>query len=169
VRVHPAHVPALLLRWYFGEEKWERAYKFGVKRNPYDRVVSWYYYENNCTQSIDRHICEFRRWMLKRNGETVESLLADRPTDLWQLWSDGEKLIIDEVFDYYELVKVWPEICMKTVGELRKLKHTNKARGRDRDWRIYYDTPSFDIVTRMFKNDLSNFGYTFNPEGMKCW
>jgi hypothetical protein len=168
IKVHPSHAPAAVIRDFFGEDVFYNAFKFGFKRNPYDRIVSWYHYENPSIAYQMPHEERFRNWMRNRSGLTVEQQVLERPTVLWELWSDGQRILLDEVYDFYEIDKVWSEVCQHTIGVYRPLHKSNNARGRKKDWRVYYDTYSFELVTQLFQKDIDYFDYSFNPKEITC-
>lgn len=81
------HAPALLARRILGES-WQQYFFFTIERNPFDRAISQYYWE-------------LPLW--ERRGDpipTITEFLATRPDEVlsnWQLYGDGERLLVDHV------------------------------------------------------------------------
>ena len=81
---------------------------------------------------------------------------------LWDLWSNGHEIIIDDIFEYREIEKVWSEVCNKTIGIYKPMIRDNASDVRLKDWREYYDENSYNLVTQLVKKDIDVFGYTFD-------
>ncbi len=54
-----AHDPAIRIKKYLNESTWESYYKFCFERNPFDKIISWYYYRKSTGHTSDENIDKF--------------------------------------------------------------------------------------------------------------
>lgn len=158
---------------------------FAVHRNPFDRVVSEYFYrrrrflggENNPHLSnlgkpfedwviTTFHDGEYRtKAFFEASGVPYNSynmigdcLIWFLPQTRWISSEDGE-VLVDEILRYETLEDDWNRFARK-YGIGARLTHHNASR-RERDYRSYYSSRSREIVQEYFRADLETFAYTF--------
>ncbi len=138
---------------------------FTFVRNPFDRVVSFYHWNNKVsvrTRGYKLH-SSFEHYI---NEEYVLQPIrrADNDIQLKQCFRDSKISDLNQIFfvgkverlqdDYHalcELLKVYPV----------SLVHEKKSLDRTKDYREYYNTETREIIENVYKNDFLMFGYKF--------
>ena len=150
-------------------EVFDRYYKFGFVRNPWDLLVSLYHFMLS-DPSIPRHaevaaladFAAFIDWAVREAApfpKGIAKLQADMLTG-----SDG-KLLVDEI-GYYETLRADFERICRHVGIDAQLPHLNRS--HHRDYRTYYTDRTRALVADHFRTDIELFGYTFDGRDEKA-
>ena len=154
------HMPASLIKTQIGEEVWNEYFKFTTIRNPFDKLVSWFYFRHlpkNATgiMSFDEIKREFRKYIL--TSDYLPALDRDK-------YTIGQKICVDR-FIRYELLDLQVKEVASHLGidvADRDLPHL-KARFRQRgySYRDYYDEETSAVVVQAFGFELREFSYEF--------
>jgi hypothetical protein len=126
---------------------WRSYFKFAVERNPWDKVVSryfWKYRERPSRPAFD----DFVR--------------KDKLNSDFNMYSLDGKLAVDYVCRYEDL-----EAGLNEIGRLIGCKipapgHLNAWTRNDRDYRKLYSETSRDIVAKRFAREIELFNYEFS-------
>lgn len=155
------HASAQEILTYMGRDSYQSYFSFVFVRNPYDLLVSLYFYITQAKRHkdhdkvIEMSFKEFANWHI-----------ASKPPRQWDFVSDSETnaLIVDYVGRFETLNEDLKTITQKlTLPERRDLRHKNPSRKRkSKDYRDYYDPETKALVTAYFKKDLEQFNYDFN-------
>ena len=144
------HIAAKLVRQRLGK-KWDDYYSFCVERNPWDRVVSLYYYLHQTDKRPD--IADFVL-------SPAINVLKERGSQLYRI--DGE-IVVDRVCCYERLDQE-----MEFVAERLALPGPvvlPRAKAGLRDGRSHYrdllNDQCRERVAQMFADEIELFGYTF--------
>jgi len=151
------HMPAKTIKEYLGSEIWDSYFKFSVIRNPFDKMVSYFYFINKQFIQADKNtkIASFREWLKN------EKYVLDR--DKYVI---DKQLCIDYFIRFEDLQKGVSEVC-KILNipyepkNLPKFKYGNRI--NDFPLSEYYDDFSRKHVADVYKHELETFGYSF-PE-----
>jgi len=153
------HMSAESIRARAGEAVWNSYFKFCVIRNPFEKVVSaFYFFESPGTHEgasppaiamVDR----FRSWVAAGN--------AQRCFDRDKYLIDGA-LCLDFLIRYESIEAGLSEVCHRLqipfdISEVPRLKASN----RDRKIKIaeFYGADTIDIVRKLFAFELHTFAY----------
>lgn len=157
-------------------------YNFTIVRNPWDRVVSWYFYHcisSNSDYDSTAHYTKyesFRDWVVDgmKTHDTTQ-----RPWDmhnyLTRVDADGVNggHIIEHVYKLEELSDTSSGVWEKLKSDLEIPKHekfpyanvTNRLNPleyqRHEDYRKHYDNESIEVVRNICASDIMHFRYTF--------
>jgi len=140
-------------------------YKFTVVRNPWDRVVSNYFYNKNRKQTgvyQQLNSIPFEGFIeqycmpVPRNSREFPDLFFGQCYN-WITDHEGS-VLVDEVFKLENLDKEWYYLCHR-LGVCAKLPHENKS--AHRDYREYYTDETAEIVGELFQDDIEAFNYGF--------
>lgn len=145
------HMPATDVRSEVGDVIWRSYYKFCVERNPWDKVLSFYWMERS------------------RNGNVLdfdEFLTRDLIGFNWPLYSDSNQIepIVDEVLRYEKLNRalaaVFEKLGVPWVGEL---KHRAKSeyRADRRHYREVLTASQVDVISRRFQKEIDWHRYEY--------
>jgi hypothetical protein len=161
------HMPAALIRRGIGEGAWAEYFKFCVVRNPFDKVVSAFYFvrraANNPVQLADpaRERALFEQWLLQG---------SQLPLDRDKYLIDG-KFCLDEVVRYENLAGDLEKVCARlSVPWEPSLLPNFKSGIRPNDARVemLYSERARKVVANVFAFELEYFGYKFPDEALSA-
>tara|TARA_R100000995_G_scaffold75309_1_gene44617 strand:+ start:49 stop:588 length:540 start_codon:yes stop_codon:yes gene_type:complete len=121
--------------------------KFAIIRNPYDKMVSWYFYlKRNLGEELNT--VSFNEWLI----DPLKLWHVDDPIsflDLQCTWIDETV----EIIKYENLKKEINDFFGKNINlpVLNKSNHEHYSR--------YYDKKSSDFVYEKYKEDFKKFNY----------
>ena len=157
-----------------GEKIWNEYFKFTVVRNPWDLVVSSYFWELNKKVSLKDYfrVINFRALLdyakdfkkLKRPS-SFASFVKNLPksyigTDYY-FYPNG-KLIANLYLRYENLDSDFKKVCKKlNIPNERLLSLKSRTRKTKRHYSSFYDNETQKIVAEIFKKEVEFFGYRF--------
>ena len=149
-----AHPFAMVVRDMIGMNEWQRCWKFGVVRNPWDRMVSLYafLYERGDIQS---HI-GFRSWLLAKPKAHSRSRKKIVPQSRWLF--DGDRQIVDSIFRFECLDEIVEALSTHLGQPIVFDWYKKSERGGHRD---YYDGKTRAWIERVYVEDIERFDYGF--------
>lgn len=146
------HMSAGEVRAALGDEIWNSYYKFCFERNPWDRVVSLYYWR--CQQEPRPSISEFLDSgvpkVLKRRGYGVYTI--------------DDEVAVDRVCRFENLEQELEQVCNQRLGLPEKLVLPRAKSGYRKDKRHYrelLDDEDRRKVAALFAREIALFGYEF--------
>jgi hypothetical protein len=157
------HMPAAAVRDKVGPEIWSRYRKFCVIRNPFDKVVSWWWHRRGIGQPgaerfrDDQEIrYAFNSWVLR-----TTDMMMDR--DKYVI---GGELCVDRTLRYEHLLADTEEL-----SEELGLAKSNSAMGKynsgfrhsSMSFASYYEPAAAAKVAAWFDWELKHFGYSLHP------
>jgi hypothetical protein len=162
------HYTAREVRDYLGYARFGRYFKFAFVRNPWDRLVSRYFFlrgqqGNDPQLRINQRnyyppgTLSFTEWLL-RQGEEKNCI---HPLDLrqqvdWLFEPDGAPLV-DFIGRYEHLNTDFAKVCER-IGIKATLPHENRHKPL-MDYHIYYSTEAEAFVADCFKKDIKQWNY----------
>lgn len=143
----------------------DRAFKFGFVRNPFDRMVSLYFYLKRIQCAEVPECMDFTGFCHKvALGEhspvglyNYRGLNQCNPMVDW-LTDHSGRLIVDD-WGRYETIPADFARMARRLGITEPLPHEN--RGEHRPYREYYSPETRAIVAEIYRRDLEFFGYEF--------
>ena len=152
----------------FSKRTFKEYYKFTFVRNPWDRLVSTYFflkkgglteedalwYSENLDQFNDFESF-VKEWLTLDN---INSSLHFQPQYSYLETAEGN-LEIDFIGKFENIEADFLKVTKK-LGIERSLKKTN-ASNREKDYRSYYNEETKDIVFEIYKKDIQLFKYEF--------
>jgi hypothetical protein len=161
----------------YGQEKVDSIYKFTFVRNPWDRVYSGYrFLAQGGMDLIDRALYSLGiakydtfeefvyNWLSKENiyGK-VHKYIHFYPQFEF-LTNDADKIAVDFIGKVENMESDYNKIREK-IGFGKSLKHLNrtpKTKKFKEDYRNAYTNDMIDIVAKVYKRDIEEFGYSFD-------
>jgi hypothetical protein len=145
------HMPAFEIKALVGDDIWNNYYKFCFERNPWDRVISFYY------------------WRLKKNPnqtltEFIDSGILQTLQDFgYRLYTIDDAIAVDRVC-LYENLEQEMEAVRNRLNLPEKLVIPKAKASRRQDKRHYRDIISpedRDKIAKIFSREIELFGYSF--------
>lgn len=158
----PDHIPSIKMKEFLGPVLWNTVFVFTFVRNPWDRMVSHYFYRKKIGQIPSD--MRFRDYVLELN-ESIGSGRFRKHYHYYGLSNyilgDRGEVICDFIGRYENRDRDIREIA-KTIGfeELGNLR-IQKASPTDKHYSEYYDEESRDIIRSLYKTDIELFDYDF--------
>jgi hypothetical protein len=162
------HMPAKQIKEHLGNKVWSQYYKFCVIRNPFDKLVSLFHFNESAKKKrakvnqIDPKIiwekksksvvARFREWIL--DGQLF------RDHELYMI--DGE-FCLDFYIKYEELENGMRHVCdvLKipfNSQKIPKLKVGNRPVGAQLNH--YYDSKTIEVVNNLYQREIEKFDYS---------
>lgn len=144
------HMSARLARDVVGTRVWRSYYKFAIERNPWDAVVSLYYWKYKDRETLP----DFEQYVAE---EWIEQLANNS-----RMYRIRGRLAVDRVLRYEsladELGEVWEHLGLPGTPDLPHAKGQARPAGHYRD--LYTDA-SRERVRQVFDGVIETFGYEF--------
>lgn len=154
------HAKAGVVRSVIGADVWSSLFTFAFVRNPWDRLVSNYFYAKEHPKSAkyifvaNRTFTEFVEWHAQ-NRTPPEALRIDPQ---FAYLSVSNKIIMSKVYKLEKVDEAFAAVC-KRLGIKNTLPHINRS--KHRDYRSYYTSDTKNMVKKIFEKDIDYFRYTF--------
>jgi len=157
--------------------KWNRYLRFTVVRNPWDRLVSkWWWRRGGLaakgqalpgTLQLTANGKIPMEWFCEEFEEERQrwNLTSDTPTDEF-LFGQGDDPQVSEILRFESLQQDWGKLLDKYPDKFRgckrELPHCNKSVNRDWDYRLYYTNETTQLVAESCPKLIYYFNYTFS-------
>ena len=148
------HLPASAVRRIVGTDVWESYFKFTIERNPWDAVVSLYYWrirDNLTPVSFEDFV----------NSDDVPRW-ADKNARIYRLQG---KVVVDELCRFESLNRdldgIWSSLGLPGAPELPRAK--GEHRPREARYPTMYTPATAQRVGDIFAEMAAEFGYGFEP------
>lgn len=145
------HIPARRVRAHVGEQVWNDYYKFCFERNPWDRVISHYYwlYKSEPRPAIPKYLQSSDVRKLKRRGIELYTI-------------DGQ-VAVDKVCRFENLAEELEAIRTQLgIPEELELPHTkSKFRKDKRSYRDILDQEGRAKIAELFSEEIAICGYEY--------
>jgi len=147
------HMPILQIKEMIPIETWNNYFKFCFERNPFDKMVSWYWdkiYHKKFTKS-------FREFCLD-----CSKGLRNFPKG-FELYTINDKVVVDFIGKHETLKKDFEYVCKKSgIPYQDELPQERSTYRKDPShYSEYYDSETKKIVEDHFEKEISLFGYSF--------
>lgn len=144
------HISANEVCHHIPPQIWNTYYKFCFERNPFDKIISRYYWQVKNPEKIS----------LTNYIEKLKYKASD-----FDLYTNKGKIIVDEVFPYENMESSLVHISSK-LGFNETLDLTNiKAKGGTRKEKTHYKAllseKDIELIKLYFSNEISTFDYRY--------
>lgn len=151
------HVWAADARDYVGRDVWNSYFKFSIERNPWDRVVSFYWWRHrrgNPAVSFPKFI----RAIHSGKRSRVVSVKATQYTN-WPIYTIDDELAVDYLGRYESLNDdlriIMDKASVPFDGWLPLVKHKTRKTGVDE----VYDDETLRLVGEVYHREVALLGY----------
>ncbi len=153
------HSTALAVRKVLGERVWDSYYKFAFVRNPWDLLVSTYYWWQTTQWDDDKGTGK----KIRELGDFEDYLLSPyrRKLSCLEFISDSDGMVLVDFVGKQEDIRVdFPHVCREIGLPIMELPLKNSS--SHQEYSAYYNPLTRDLVGQWFQRDISRFDYTFN-------
>lgn len=170
--VHPGrHFTIAHYKLAFSKEEFDDFFKFTFVRNPWDRLISAYYYlkDGGRRAPVDLDLAErivrphpsFRDFVLQFvTEENVSDTMHFKPQYEFVCMSERGLPEVDFIGRFERLEEDFERIRMR-LGVPKRLASKNRGRSRPDSYRPSYDQEMIDRVARVYRRDIELFRYSF--------
>lgn len=134
--------------------EWRDYFKFSIERNPWDKVVSSYFWHQEIKPQMFGQM-DFETYIMTCN------LL---PRD-WSMYSYVDKPAVDVVYRYEDMPTMYADLNERFGFEItpKEFEGTKLKSGirKVADYRDIHTAKTKDAVHAMFANEIKEFGYEF--------
>jgi len=138
-------------------KEWKKYFKFTIERNPWDKIVSRYYWQKYFKPK-------------KINVDSFESYLKNYQKDIkkasdYPLYTLNNKIAVNYVMRYENLYDDLEHICKKINltynNELKSINLKGNHRTRNVSYQQYYTEKSKNLIADFFSKEIDYFNYQF--------
>ncbi|TFF89570.1 MAG: hypothetical protein EU548_07325 [Promethearchaeota archaeon] len=140
------HMSAENIKYKVGKFIWDNYFKFAFDRNPWDKLLSKYYYHE-----VKQ---DFNKWIkyLKKENQPIN----------FNLYSIKGKVAVDFLGRFENLQEDLKYVFDKLNLPYKRPPHEHKSRGKDKkEFRRFYSEESKRLVEKRHKKEIELFGYEF--------
>jgi hypothetical protein len=162
-------------------EIWKDYFTFTIVRNPWDRVVSCFFWIMKNIEYVEEHhtekgikilpihvffdqfnsdFKEFLKYFKKHPRYTIRRNFHLQPQTNWIIdQSTGEELDIDFIGRFETLEEDVKKVCEELDLPFKRLPHKNKSNRKH--YKKYYDDNTKKIIEDIYKEEIQLLGYEF--------
>lgn len=146
------HASAKEVKAFVGDDIWQDYFKFCIERNPWDRVVSLYFWRESARKGEKRGISDFIA------EEGALSILRKRGMELYSI--DGE-IAVDKVCRFEELESDLSSVLNKlgVTSKLNLPRAKSKSRSDRRSYREILSPQDKDAIHALFEKEIKLLNY----------
>jgi len=161
----PRHAKIIAAQELLPREFFDSLFKFAFVRNPWDlQVSSFHHIRRERPHYLGGHtdFASFLRWKLdperpyQYHVDTSIELQTDYLIDL------RGAILVDFIGRYERLTEDFATVCHRLAIPPPPLPHRRRATKRQRDYRVYYDDATAELVATRFAPDIERLGYRFD-------
>lgn len=170
----PRHAKAIAAYECIGEPFWSQLFKFTVVRNPWDRQVSSWHHLMRLPAAPTHRLSTFEDFLrFTFDPERPYQYYFDVQSQVqahYILDHEGRPLV-DFVGRFERLHEDFREACRLGGIPRIELPHRRHSRERKKDYRIYYDDVTAELVAQRYAKDIHFFQYSFDDfqRDMEPW
>ncbi|MFW6008715.1 MAG: sulfotransferase family 2 domain-containing protein [archaeon] len=137
-------------------------FKFSVVRNPWDKILSWYFYHEkfNNIKNFDEFLDLI--FIKKEVPKVSKDDISWYESQISFLKDKSGKINIDYIIKFENFSNDFEILCDKLKINKIELPHTNKSKNSEIDYREFYNEKQKDFVGEIYIEDIEYFKYKFD-------
>lgn len=155
------HIRLLYFEAY-DASKFKRYFKFAIVRNPYDRLVSSYFYIKNKNDLYTPMLEKYPTFSsfvkaLKNSATKVELFKIPHFNSQFYFLADRHGKVGVDFIGHFENLENDYKVIASKLGISTKLDHHNKS--KHKPYSEYFDSELIRIVNEVYNDDFTHLGY----------
>ena len=164
-RIFDNHIPAIEIQKMIGKKLWKEIFTFTFVRNPWDRMLSLYFFRKQIgdipnDMQFRKYIQALSNFQRKAKGSLFRNRVYYLSASDYILGAN-EEILVNFVGKYENR-----NVDIKTIAH--KFGYTNlgtldinKSTHKNKHYTEYYDHETHSIVHEIYRKDIELFGYKF--------
>ena len=162
------HVDAPTIKNREPAEVWNNYFKFSIARNPWDRALSYFFWERRQDASLTPRKRFYHNLGMpyddftpvkRKFSQFIKSRVLENNDRFYVI---DDQLCVDFVIRYEFLDDDYREVCERIGLSTLNIPHLKTGmRKKERHYTEYYDQETREIVADLHRNDIRLFGYGF--------
>jgi hypothetical protein len=152
------HLPIKIIKTLLPRPLFDAYFKFTVVRNPFDRMVSEYFYKRvGDKRHIDCSKISFEDFVEMAEERTFEVLekphneISHFLKQIDFIYDDKNKMALDKIYKYETDFSEIGKRFQTTIPHINRTKH--------KPYQEYYNDKTEKIVSELYQEDFETFGY----------
>ena len=145
------HIPAYELKEYITSEIWDSYYKFCFERNPFDKIVSYYFFQIKVFSNPP----SFAEWLTLKEYEEIKAI---------KRYTIDQKIVVDKIYQFEKMEEAMVDISKKLNLTKTLQLPTYRAKSKFRkikDYKKVLTPSSIQLVKDHFKEEITLFNYKY--------
>ena len=167
------HADAKVIKENVSREVWEGYFKFSIARNPWDRAVSFFFWEMRQDPRIkpEKKFYHHLGIPFDEIGQLRELFANFLNSGDWPsndpFYVMNGKLCVDYIIRYENLQNDFSEVCRRIgIPEMPLPRLKGGIRSNKYHYTDYYNDETKELVAQRHANDIRLFGYTFEKPAL---
>lgn len=151
------HMSPVLMKQKMLPQDWQTYLKFGNVRNPWDRMVSSYFFKKELRGWPSLQGVSFEQFVRDKEHKHPKSLYKYYCIDSLQKDYKNNMYFIRYENLHEDILKICDMLNLKPKEKLQHIKKAN----RNTDYKNYYNKETKRIVQKRYGHDIRLFNYTY--------
>ncbi|MEZ4888874.1 MAG: sulfotransferase family 2 domain-containing protein [Chitinophagales bacterium] len=147
------HMPCSEIKRFVSKQVWDDYYKFTIDRNPFDKVVSLYYWSGG-----DKKFNGIYEFLISREKETFVNFNS------FDIYTINDIVAVDTIYKYENINSICSDIAENLQLKETLALPTYKAKSHTRkvnNYRDVLDEKSIELIKNIFAREIKLLGYEY--------
>lgn len=137
------------INYYNNRYDLDKYFKFCIVRNPYDRIMSHYFYDFKYT----------KKKKFEKN-DFIKFVKSHKMTQFNYVSIDGE-IKMDKIVRFENMINDFKDIDIFKNIDFSRFPHINKSKNNKNKYQKFYDNELQDLVYNTYLKDFEEFNYKY--------